>query len=82
MGQKLPFGTLRRGSGATITGLVSSSTSGGRMRGMSVRELPELEGMNPEDLVEMIDGMARAALSNVTEEVRQITLFLCGLYSG
>jgi hypothetical protein len=70
MSQKLPPGTLRRGSGATITGLISNSTSGGRMRSMSVRELPELDGMNPEDLVEMIDGMARAALSNVTEEVR------------
>lgn len=76
MSQKLPLGTLRRGSGATITGLGSSSTSGGRMRGVDVKELPELDGLNPEDLVEMIDGMARAALSNVTEEVRQVFQFL------
>lgn len=80
MGQKLLPGALRRGSGATITGLVGGSTNGGRMRGVGVRELPELDGMNPEDLVEMIDGMARAALSNVTEEVRQVASFLSVLY--
>ena len=45
------------------------STSAGRTRGVSNREPSDLDGMNAEELVDNIDGMARAAQSNVTEEV-------------
>lgn len=67
--QNVQAGTARRGSASTVAGVLGSSTSGGRVRGASIREPPDLDGMDAEDLVDNIDGMARAALSNVTEEV-------------
>jgi hypothetical protein len=68
-------GTLRRGSASTVAGAMGAPGGApaiGRVRGASIRESLDLQEMSPEDLVENIDGMARAALSNVTEEVDPI----------
>ncbi len=66
-------GTTRRGSASTVAGAPSGTGAGGvRVRGASIREPPDLEGMGAEDLVDSIDGMARSALSNVTEEVSDL----------
>lgn len=42
-----------------------------RSRNASIREPPDLDSVSPEDLIEILDGMASATFSNVTEEVRQ-----------
>jgi hypothetical protein len=63
-------GTTRRGSVNTVAGAPSIAGAGGtRARGASIREPPDLDRMDAEDLVDNIDGMARTAFSNVTEEV-------------
>lgn len=67
-------GSARRGSASTVAGaLGATGATGGRARGASIREPPDLDGMDAEDLVDNIDGMARAVLSNVTEEVSYLT---------
>jgi hypothetical protein len=83
------FWALRRGSVGTVAGVLGSFAGGGgggggggRARGASIREPPDLDGMDPEDLVEIIDGMARAALSNVTEEVTLLFLLWPILYAN
>jgi hypothetical protein len=43
---------------------------GPRTRNLSAREPPDLDRMDPEAFVDNIDGMASAAFSNVTREVR------------
>lgn len=58
----------RRESASAITGALDAM-SAGRTRGLNNREPSDLDGMNAEELVDNIDGMARAAQSNVTEEV-------------
>lgn len=64
------IGAVRRGSVNTIAGAPTVASAGGlRARGASIREPPDLDRMDAEDLVDNIDGMARTALSNVTEEV-------------
>lgn len=42
-----------------------------RSRNASTREPPDLDRVSPEDLIEILDGMASATFSNVTEEVRR-----------
>lgn len=66
-------GNLRRGSASTVAGVLGAFGGGGRARGASIRDPPDLDGMNVEELVDTIDGMARAALSNVTEEDLYVT---------
>lgn len=47
-----------------------SALNGSRTRKMTTtREPPDMDRMDPEDLVDNLDGMACAAFSNVTEEV-------------
>ena len=41
-----------------------------RMRNISARDPPDLDRMAPEDFVDNLEGMAGAAFSNVTQEVR------------
>ena len=62
---------LERGRGESTSAVAGTpdATSAGRTRGVSNREPSDLDGLNAEELVDNIDGMARAAQSNVTEEV-------------
>jgi GTPase-activating protein BEM2 len=48
----------------------SVSGAGARSRNLSTREPPDVDRIEPEDFVDNLDGMACAAFSNVTEEVR------------
>lgn len=48
----------------------SSNGGGTRTRNLSMREPPDIDRINAEDFVDNLDGMACAAFSNVTEEVR------------
>ena len=43
---------------------------GPRTRNVSTRDPPDLDRMDPEAFVDNLDGMAAAAFSNVTQEVR------------
>lgn len=43
----------------------------GRARNLSMREPPAIDRIEAEDFVDNLDGMACAAFSNVTEEVRR-----------
>lgn len=43
----------------------------GRARNLSMREPPEIDRIDADDFVDNLDGMACAAFSNVTEEVRR-----------
>jgi len=58
----------RRESTSAIAGALDAMVAG-RTRSANNREPSDLDGMNAEELVDNIDGMARAAQSNVTEEV-------------
>lgn len=57
----------------------SSQGKGTRIRNLSTRELPDIDRMDPESFVDNLDGMASAAFSNVTQEVRFNILFQCHL---
>ena len=46
-----------------------SNRGGARTRGMSSRDPPDMDRMDPEDFVDNLEGMAGAAFSNVTQEV-------------
>ena len=46
-----------------------SNRGGARTRGMSARDPPDMDRMDPEDFVDNLEGMAGAAFSNVTQEV-------------
>jgi hypothetical protein len=48
--------------------------NGFRMRSMSMREVPDVDQIDPEKLVDNFDGMIHATFSNVTEEVCVTTL--------
>lgn len=45
----------------------------GRTRNLSMRDPPDIDRIDAEDFVDNLDGMACAAFSNVTEEVRPCT---------
>ena len=46
---------------------------GARTRNICARDPPDLDRMAPEDFVDNLEGMAGAAFSNVTQEVRVYT---------
>lgn len=48
----------------------TAATHESRVRNLSTREPPDIDRVNVEELVDNLDGMACAAFSNVTEEVR------------
>ena len=48
---------------------ISPDPGAQRTRNMSTREPPDLERITPEEIMEILDGMALATFSNVTEEV-------------
>jgi GTPase-activating protein BEM2 len=51
------------------------ASAASRRRHTAPRELPDFDRMDPEDFVDNLDGMAYAALHNVTEEVRLFGMF-------
>ena len=51
---------------------VQGVTRNARTRNASTRDPPDLDRMDPEEFVDNLDGMASAAFSNVTQEVRDV----------
>lgn len=51
-----------------------SNSNGARKRHLNNREPPDLDRIDPEALVDNLDGMGCAAFSNVTEEVGVVVL--------
>ncbi|KAF8994802.1 hypothetical protein BDQ17DRAFT_1366382 [Cyathus striatus] len=60
----------------------NTTANGARTRNVSTRDPPDLDRMDPEEFVDNLDGMACAALSNVTEEDLYITADLLEVQSA
>ncbi|TFK68485.1 hypothetical protein BDN72DRAFT_679331 [Pluteus cervinus] len=59
-----------------------SNSTGARRKNLGGREPPDLDQIDPEDLVDILDGMASAAFSNVAEEDLFVTADLLEVQSA
>ncbi|KAK0471613.1 rho GTPase activating protein 22 [Armillaria novae-zelandiae] len=74
--------SMRPSSRTSSSSAIIPSPNIVRLRNMSARESPDIDRVNAEELVEILDGMACATFSNVTEEDLYITSDLLEVQSA
>lgn len=53
---------------------IQGANAAARRKQLASREMPDIDQIDPEELVDSLDGMAAAAFSNVTDEVSVVNL--------